>query len=133
MDKIDELLMDWYEWQRSYTPNLDYGRADPACRDFRISRQWMDFEDLNAEVEANQRAYIGKIIDPMIQKLDMRCRLAINTAMRNFGAGATVWVNPRHADTQDEDYERAKLVLCPKLVASGLLDKSACKPHEFAL
>jgi len=130
MDRIDELLLDWHDWQAAYTPDLDYGGADPACRDFRISRQWMDYDDLNAEVEANQKAYVGKLIEPMILKLDMRSRLAINTAMRNFGAGFTVWVNPRHADTQTEDYARAKGILCPQMVAVGLLEKSACKPFE---
>jgi hypothetical protein len=130
MDRIDELLLDWYDYQRGYTPNLDYGGADPACRDFRISRQWMDYDDLNAEVEANQKAYVGKLIEPMILKLDMRSRLAINTAMRNFGAGASVWVNPRHAETQDEDYERAKAILCPQMVAAGLVEKRECIRHD---
>lgn len=133
MDKIDELLLDWYEWQSSYTPNLDYGGADPACRDFRISRQWMDYDDLNDEVERNLKEAVGKVLEPMIQKLDMRSRLAINTAMRNFGAGAKVWVNPRHADTQDEDYARSKAILCPQMVLVGLLERNACKPVELAL
>lgn len=131
MDRIDELLLDWYSWQAGYTPDLDYGGADPACRDFRISRQWMDYDDLNDEVERNLQAGVGKAIEPMIQKLDMRSRLAINTAMRNFGAGATVWINPRHANTQDEDYARAKAILCPQMVLAELLEKSDCKPLEF--
>jgi hypothetical protein len=126
MDRIDELLLQWYEWQAGYTPNLDYGGADPACRDFRISRQWMDYDDLDAEVEMNLRASVGKVIEPMILKLDMRSRLAINTAMRNFGAGASVWVNPRHAETQDADYERAKAILCPMMVLAGLVEKREC-------
>ena len=133
MDKIDELLLDWYSWQSSYTPNLDYGGAEPACRDFRISRQWMDYDDLNEEVERNLKASVGKIVEPMIHKLDMRSRLAINTAMLNFGAGYTVWVNPRHADTQEEDYARAKAILCPQMVLAGLLEKSACKVVELAI
>jgi hypothetical protein len=133
MDRIDELLCDWYEYQAGYTPDLDYGGADPACRDFRISRQWMDFDDLNDEVERNLKAAVGKIIEPMIHKLDTRYRLAINTAVRNFLSGSAVWVNPRHAQTQDEDYERAKAILCPKLVAAGLVERSACKPLEAVL
>lgn len=130
MDRIDELLLDWYEWQSGYTPNLDYGGAEPACRDFRISRQWMDYDDLDAEVERNLKESVGKVLEPMIHRLDMRSRLAVNTAMRNFGAGATVWVNPRHSDTQDADYSRAKAILCPQMVAAGLLEKGACKPGE---
>jgi hypothetical protein len=133
MDKIDELLLDWYEWQAAYSPNLDYGGAEPACRDFRASRQWMDYDDLNDEVEWNLKTAVGKIVDPMILKLGMRSRLAINTAMRNFGAGSTVWVNPRHSDTQDEDYESAKSILCPQLVMAGLLERDACKKPEIVL
>jgi len=128
MDRIDEILCDAYEYQQAYTPNLDYGGADPACRDFRISRQWMDFDDLNEEVERNLKAATGKIVEPMLQALDTRSRLAVNTAVRNFLSGSAVWVNPRYPQTQDEDYARAKAILCPKMVAAGLLDKSACKP-----
>jgi len=126
MDRIDELLLDWYSWQEGYTPNLDYGGADPACRDFRISRQWMDYDDLDAEVERNLKAAVGKIIEPMVQKLDTRYRLAINTAMRNFLSGSAVWVNPRYPQTQEQDYARAKAILCPQMVLAGLIEKSAC-------
>jgi hypothetical protein len=93
----------------------------------------MDYDDLNDEVEWNLKEATGKLIEPLIQKLDMRSRLAINTAMRNFGAGASVWVNPRHADTQDEDYARAKAILCPQLVAIGLLEKGTCKPGHVGI
>jgi hypothetical protein len=133
MDKIDELLCDWYSYNLGYGPNLGYGGAEPACRDFRISRQWMEYEDLDAEVEWNLKCSVGKVIEPMVQALDTRYRLAINTAVRNFIAGSTVWVNPRHADTQDEDYERAKAILCPQLVAVGMIDKSACKPIKIGV
>ncbi|MBU9403770.1 hypothetical protein KTE13_28905 [Burkholderia multivorans] len=133
MDRLDELLLDWYEWQNGYVPKLGHRGADPACRDFRISRQWMDYDDLDAEVERNRKAYVGRLVEPMIQKLDMRLRLAINTAMRNFSAGATVWINPRHPDTQDQDYACAKTILCSQMVAAGLLERGACKPLENAL
>jgi hypothetical protein len=128
MDKIDELLCDWYSYNLGYEPNLGYGGAEPACRDFRISRQWMDYEDLDAEVEWNLKCAVGKVIEPMVQALDTRYRLAINTAVRNFLSGSAVWINPRYAQTQEEDYELAKAILCPKLVGAGLVDKSACKP-----
>jgi len=127
MDKIDELLLDWYEWNEAYTPPLDYGKAEPACRDFRISRQWMDYDDLNAEVEWNLKAAIGKVVDPMVQKLNLRARMAINVAMMNFQAGFSVWGNPRYPDAQPEDYERAKAILCPQMVAAGLIEREWCK------
>lgn len=126
MDRIDEILCDWYEYQMGYTPDLDYGGADPACRDFRISRQWMDYDDLNEEVERNLKAAVGKIVEPMVLALDIRSRLAVNTAVRNLLSGCVVWRNPRYPDTQDVDYARAKAMLCPKLVAAGLVEKRMC-------
>lgn len=133
MDAIDQVLLDWYEYQLGYSPNLDYGSAEPACRDFRISRQWMDYDDLNAEVEWNLKAATGKIVEPLVQALDTRHRLAINTAMRNFLSGSAVWVNPRYPQTQEEDYDRAKAILCPQLVGASLIPKETCKSAEFAL
>jgi hypothetical protein len=130
VDKIDEVLLDWYEWTQAYSPALGHGKADAACRDFRISRQWMDYDDLNEEVERKLKEAIGKIVEPMVQKLDIRGRLALNTAMMNFGAGATVWVNPRHADTQETDYARVKVILCPQLALAGLIEKDDCKLRE---
>jgi hypothetical protein len=130
MDKIDELLLDWYEWSRGYGLPLGYGKAEPACRDFRISRQWMDYDDLNAEVEYNLKESVGKVLEPMIHKLDVRSRLAINTAMSNFYSGSKVWVNPRYPETQDEDYARAKAILCPQMVSAGLIERTLCR--EFA-
>lgn len=126
MDRIDELLFDWFEWSRSYAPALGHGGAEPACRGFQISRQWMDYDDLNEEVERNLTAMHGRAIEPMVLRLDTRYRLAINTAMSNFAVGASVWVNPRHPDTQQHDYAEAKAILCPQMVAVGLLEKRAC-------
>jgi hypothetical protein len=128
---MDELLLDWFEWNQNYSPALGYGKAEPACRDFRISRQWMDYDDLNAEVEWNLKESVGKVIEPMIHALDTRYRVAINTAMRNFQAGNNVWTNPRYPESQEEDYADAKTMLCPKMVSAGLIEKTACIPRKF--
>jgi hypothetical protein len=133
MDKIDDLLYDWYEYSQGYNPGTDYSAFDSTCAQFRTSRQWMEYEDLDAEVEWNRKKYIGKIVEPMVQKLDLRGRMAVNTAMSNFAAGASVWVNARFADTQVEDYERAKAFLCPKLVSVGLLERDTCKLEKVVL
>jgi hypothetical protein len=133
MDRIDELLLDWFEWNQNYSPALGYGKAEPACRDFRISRQWMDYDDLNAEVEWNIKESVGKVIEPLIHALETRYRVAINTAMRNFQSEYAVWTNPRYPDAQADDYSQAKAILCPKLVALGMIDKNSCKPGNFDL
>lgn len=133
MDKIDDLLYDWYIWSQGYNPGTDYSAFDSTCAQFRTSRQWMEYEDLDAEVEWNRKKYIGKIVEPMVQMLDLRGRMAVNTAMSNFAAGASVWVNARFADTQEEDYERAKAFLCPKLVSVGLVERDTCKLEKVVL
>jgi hypothetical protein len=132
MDRIDELLLDWYTHSQSYTPALGYGRADPACREFRTSRQWMDFDDLDAEVERNRQAGVAKTVEPMVMKLDLRGRMAVNTMCRNFAAGSQVWSTVR-VENLEQEYERAKAILCPMMVAEGLIDKTACKPVNFGV
>ncbi|MBB2928380.1 hypothetical protein [Paraburkholderia silvatlantica] len=126
MDRIDELLLDWYEWSQGYNPGTDYQAFDSTCAHFRSSRQWLEHDDIDAEIEWSRKKSVGKVIEPMIQKLDLRARVAVNTAMRNFSAGASVWSSVR-VDAVDVEYLRAKRVLCPMLVAVGLLDKKACQ------
>lgn len=133
MDKIDELLLDWYEWSQGYNPGTDYSAFDSTCAQFRTSRQWMEYEDLDAEVEWQRKKSIGKVVEPMVMKLDLRARMAINTACRNFSDGASVWSNIRVAGDQEAEYARAKAILCPMMVAAGLVEKSSCKPLEVVL
>lgn len=135
MDRIDELLLDWYEWSQGYNPHTDYQSFDGTCAQYRSSRQWMEFEDLDAEVEWNLKKATGKMLDPMIQKLDLRARVAINIAMRNFSSGAAVWSSTRLGDNfqVSVEYDRAKDTLRPKLVAAGMLDKGTCEHDRNAL
>lgn len=124
MDKIDDLLYDWYTWSQGYNPGTDYSAFDSTCAQFRTSRQWMEYEDLDAEVEWNRKKYIGKLVEPMVNKLDLRGRLAVNSAMLNFSVGANVWSSYR---TAEEDYARAKAILCPMMVKAGLVERNECK------
>lgn len=128
MDRIDEILCDWHEWQAGYTPKLWHGGADPACRGFQSSRQWMDYDELNEEVERELKGATGRLVEPLVMALETRLRLAVNTAVRNLSAGAEVFRNPRYPETQGQDYAAAKAILCPQLVFVGLLEKSACVP-----
>jgi hypothetical protein len=123
MDAIDDLLFDWYTWSQGYNPRTDYAGFDSTCAQFRTSRQWMEYEELDAEVEWSRKKYIGKLVEPMVNKLDLAGRLAVNTAMLNFSVGRSVWSSGRHTQ---EDYERAKAFLCPLMVKAGLLERAAC-------
>lgn len=121
MDRIDSLLLDWHEWQLGYEPVRGYPPDAGFGQSFRSSRQWMDHDELNEEVELKLREHVGRIVDPLVMALDVRLRIAVATAVRNLYAGSSVWVNPRWPDTQDADYFRAKATLGPMLVSRGLL------------
>jgi hypothetical protein len=120
-DEIDDILFDWFKYSQSYQPALGYGRADSTCRDFTISRQWMEYDELSEIVDHKLREGIAKAVEPMIFELTLRQRMAIQTAMRNMEAGRDVWTNPRYPGTQEWDYKEAKEALRPKLFAKGLL------------
>ena len=90
----------------------------------------MDFDDLDAEVERNRQAAVAKTVEPMVMKLDLRGRVAVNTECRNMSSGSQVWSSFR-LDDQHAEYCRAKSILCPMMVSAGLLEKSACKPVEL--
>jgi hypothetical protein len=129
MDRIDELLLDWWEWSLGYNPGTDYQAFDGTCAQFRSSRQWMEYDDLDAEVEWQRKKSVGRAIEPMILKLDLRARIAVNTECRNMSDGVDVWSTIR-VSNQAQEYARAKVILCPMMVAEGLIEKSVCK--EFA-
>lgn len=120
-DEIDAVLTEWYEWSQAYEPALGHGRASASCRDFKISDQWMDYDDLSDTVDRQLRAATGEAVDPLIQNLSLVHRVAVTTAVRNFVAGALVHRNPRSPHTQEADYAEAKQLLRPALIAKGLI------------
>jgi hypothetical protein len=120
-DEVDDILFDWFTFSKMYQPALGYGRADSTCRDFTISRQWMEYDELSEMVDHKLREGVAKAVEPLIFDLTLRQRMAIQTAMRNMDAGYTVWTNPRYPETQESDYAQAKEALRPKLFAKGLL------------
>ena len=122
MDKIDELLLDWWEWSLGYNSGTDYKAFDSTCAQFRTSRQWMEYDELDQEVEWNRKKAIGKQLEPMILQLDLRARVAINTECRNMSDGVDVWSCVR-TDSQFDEYCRAKEILRPKLVSAGLIER----------
>lgn len=124
-DEIDDVLYAWYKWADGYHEVRGHSGADPTCRDFRASRQWMDYNDLNDLVDYQLQKTKGELIDPLIQKLSLRHRVSINTAMRNMDCGASVWSSPRNPATQGYDYREAKEILRPKLASLGLVNRKA--------
>ena len=123
MDKVDAILLDWHEWQLGYEPVRGYADTSVSCRDFQTSRQWMRYDELDEEVEQQLRESVGRVVDPLVMALDTRLRIAVSTGVRNLHAGSEVWTNPRWPETQADDYARAKVVLAPKLIMRGLLER----------
>jgi hypothetical protein len=121
VDAIDRLLLDWHEWQLGYAPVRGYPRDAGFGEGYQSSRQWMDIDDLNEEVEMRLRERVGRVIDPLVMALDVRLRIAVSTAVRNLYADATTWSNPSCLTARDTDYWSAKLALGPALVSRGLL------------
>ncbi|MBN3756052.1 hypothetical protein G3N95_24130 [Paraburkholderia sp. Tr-20389] len=121
MDAIDRLLLDWHEWNLGWELVPGYPR-DAGLGGFQSSRQWMDLDDLNDEVDRRIIEGHARVIDPLVLALDERLRVAVNIAMLNLAAGVEVCRNPRWPATQDADYQRAKEVLEPQLIQRGLLD-----------
>lgn len=132
MDRIDELLMDWWVWSQGYNAGTCYQAFDSTCAQYRSSRQWMDFDDLDAEVEKSLQKAHGRAIEPMILRLDLNARIAVNAQMRNFASGVAVWDSVRIANL-DAEYARAKAILCPQMVAAGLIEKAACLDFRDAV
>ncbi|WP_257757894.1 hypothetical protein [Burkholderia glumae] len=124
-DEIDELLYQWYRWSNGFTEVRAYAGSDSTCRDFQISRQFMDHSDLNDLVDYQIRKSIGERVEPIIHKLSIRHRIAVNVAMANMHIGAKVWHNARFPETREADYEDAKAFLRPKFIAEGLVDRGA--------
>ncbi|MFM0210752.1 hypothetical protein PQQ96_25465 [Paraburkholderia sediminicola] len=120
-DEIDAVLTEWYEWSQAYELALGHGRVLASCRDFKISNQWMDYDDLSEVVDRQLRIATGEAVDPLIQKLSLAHRVAVMTACRNFVAGAVVFRNPRSPAAQDADYADAKRALRPGLLAKSLI------------
>ncbi len=123
MDDIDAVLVNWYQWSEGFRPVAGYSGADSTCRDFRISNQWMDYDDLSEVVDYQLLTTAGEAVEPIVLTLNVQHRVAVMTAMRNFIAGSQVFKNPRSPATQDADYASAKATMRPALFAKGLINR----------
>lgn len=122
MDRIDQILLDWHEWNLGWEPVCGYPRDAIFGDGFSSSRQWMDLDDMNAEVDRQIIEAVAKVVDPLVLALEPRLRIAVSVAVRNLYAGAVVWTNPRWPETQAGDYHHAKQVLAPGFLIVGLLE-----------
>ena len=120
--QIEQMLLAWYAWQKSWAPALGAGRAAPSCREFRISKQWLS-QDERREIEERAAAkHQAEQVDVCVSALgDWRHRAAIQVSMRNKVAGAAVFRSPRLDGKDHEYYQEAKATLLPMLRKRGLI------------
>lgn len=78
-DDIDHVLIEWYEWSEGYRPVAGYKCADSTCRDFKISNQWMDYQDLSEQVDHHLLGMTGEIVEPIVMALNIQHRVAVMT------------------------------------------------------
>ncbi|MBN3758383.1 hypothetical protein G3N95_36120 [Paraburkholderia sp. Tr-20389] len=123
MDTIDRALLAWHEWNSGWQPCASYPRDASFAGQYHSSSQWATPEDTDDVIDRHLVEQTARLLDPLVAALDVRLRIAINMAMRNFEAGASVWRNPRSPATQEADYARAKRLLAPKLMALGLIGR----------
>jgi hypothetical protein len=121
-DAIDDVLYEWYRWSSGYQEIRSHDSADSTCRDFRVSRQWMDHGELSDLVDYEIRKTTGQLVDPIISTLGLRHRIAVNMAMRNMDCGYSVWKSGARPDTQETDYREAKRIMLPRLIAKNLVN-----------
>ncbi|MCA3187902.1 MULTISPECIES: hypothetical protein [unclassified Cupriavidus] len=123
MDAIDRLLTDWHAWGCGWQPVAGYPRDAAFATAYHSTNQWATPEDIDDAIDRDLRERNARAIDPLIMALPLRERVAINVAVKNFAAGASVWTNPRWPNSQQADYAHAKQLLAPRLMALGLIGR----------
>lgn len=121
-EAVLDTLLEWYEFQAEYRPKLGFERRASESSGFRISRQWLDDNELDDEIDTQLRAQRAEQIERCVDRLEPRFRAAIQTEMRNRLAGATVFSSARNAGTHEADLRAALALLKPMLSARDLLD-----------
>lgn len=124
--QIEELLLAWYAWQAAWAPALGAGRADPTCRHFQISKQWLSQEERREIEERAAAKRQAEQVDVCVSNLaDWRHRAAIQVSMKNKTARAEVFRSVRLEGGDHEYYQAAKLALLPLLWKRGLIVRQA--------
>lgn len=114
--QIEDLLVIWYRYDRSYMPNLGAPRVCPSSRGYSSGDVHEDAEDRDDDLDRIKAQAIAKCVD----ELHYLHRAAIGVHMRNRMAGISVHRNPRIED-QHTAYQAAKSQLLPKLIWCGLI------------
>ncbi|MDQ2139570.1 hypothetical protein RBI14_15500 [Alcaligenaceae bacterium B3P038] len=117
-EQIEELLMGWYRWAKTYRPNLGAPRVSAYGRGASDSDVHADGDDIDARIYVEQ----CKAVETCLNDMSWQARAAVGIHTANKACGNDVYRNPRMTkEQQHEEYQRSKLDLLPRLQRRGIL------------
>lgn len=92
--KLDELLIAWHQWQRSYRPSKGYAGSDATCRDYQTPTHW-DWRNgaLDGRVDGLQAKAVNEAMG-RVPDSPQRWHTALSIQARNLASGYAVWSSP---------------------------------------
>lgn len=118
---LDSLLADWHRWCAQEIHGTGYPAETPACRLYRVSRQW---DDANGALDQDADNLLMAGVNYCVSRLHDPHRTAIHIHARNLACRVSVW---RSARLPADDMARAIIVaeartmMLRELQAEGLV------------
>lgn len=104
-DKMEDLIMTWYEYERGYRPNLGAPRVSASSRGFTPSEIYDDA----SEAEIQYRKGVAEAVEACVDELALIHRQAVQIHCCAKLTGASVIRNPRMTIEQHhQQYQAAK-------------------------
>lgn len=119
-DRIEDLLMTWYEYESRYRPALGAPRVSVSCRDYQPDSG--EVHQSGSDMDDRINKSIAEAVAFCLDKLAVPHRAAIGVHCRNKAARASVWRSVRVVGDQHEVYIAAKEALHPHLRRAGLME-----------
>jgi len=100
--KLDRLLVEWYEWRRSYRLARGYSGSDATCRDYRSPGHW-DWKNGAAAARADEMQVkaFDEAMD-LVPNHPERWRTALEFQAMNLHSGRAVWSSPVLPQNREE-------------------------------
>lgn len=104
-DKMEDLIMTWYEYERGYRPNLGAPRVSASSRGFTASEVYDDA----SEAEIQYRKGVAETVEACVDELVLAHRQAVQIHCCAKLTGASVIRNPRMTvEDHHKQYQAAK-------------------------
>lgn len=126
-ERIEELLMTWYEHAKAWRPALGAPRVSPYGRGADSGDVYADGD----EIDARLRASDAEAVEACLNELTWQARAAIGLHLAEKASDARVLRNPRMtAEEAHQAYQQAKLDLLPLMRHRGLIRGEVQKPSK---